>query len=184
MKPIPRKVELAAHNPAWAAIAEQETARLRHALGAVCLDVQHVGSTSIAGIVAKPIIDFLVVAPSLEDFDAKQEAMCALGYTWRGNLVDPEGRYCTFNDPVGRRLFHVHACARNHRDCEYMPAFRDYLRAHPAEAQAYESEKQRAAAIYPDNTIHYCEEKAAWVVACIERAVAWQRASTCSTREA
>ena len=171
-----RKVELAAHDPAWAAQAQTEGARVVSALGTPVLAMHHIGSTAIAGILAKPIVDMMGVVTSLADIDVHERTMRALGYDWRGEFGIAGRRFCPLDDARGRRIFHVHFYADGHPEIEGNLAFRDYMRTHIDEALAYEAEKIRAAGLHPDDRAAYTTEKAVWVSACRERALAWARA--------
>jgi GrpB-like predicted nucleotidyltransferase (UPF0157 family) len=166
---------LVAHNPAWTQHAADERMRLVRALGDTIVAVHHIGSTSIPGILAKPIVDLLPVVSSLDLLDAQANAVRALGYEWRGEFGIPGRRFCSLNDAAGKRIVHVHFFATDSDEIEPDLAFRDYLRAHRDEALAYEAEKVRAAALHPDDAGAYTEEKGAWVRACVERALAWAR---------
>lgn len=168
------RTELHPHDPAWADEARAEIARLTAALGEAVVCIEHIGSTSIPRIAAKPIIDLLPLASSLAAVDARANDVIALGYDWRGEYGIPGRRFCTRTDPAtGRRLFNVHIFASDSPDTARHVAFRDYLRAHPDEARAYEAEKQRAAALHPADVFAYNDEKNDWIKACEHRALAW-----------
>jgi GrpB-like predicted nucleotidyltransferase (UPF0157 family) len=77
----------------------------------VLLAVHHIGSTSVVGIVAKPIIDLLGVAINLTTFDEERSIWEALGYKWRGEYGLPARRYCTLSDGGGRCRVHLHCYA-------------------------------------------------------------------------
>ena len=149
-----------------------ECDRIRKAAGATLLAVHHIGSTSIAGIVAKPTIDLLPVVDSLDALEARREQIEQLGYLWRGEFGIPGRRYCVL-ERDGRRIFHVHFFARGNENIARHLAFRDYLRAHRDEALAYEAVKRAAAEAHPHNSLAYSEHKSAWIRACLERALAW-----------
>ena len=169
-----RRVELVPHDPAWAGRAAAESARLSEAIGATLIRIEHVGSTSIAGIVAKPTIDLMPIVRSLSELDARRPHVEALGYVWRGEFGIPGRRYCIL-EQQGRRLFHVHCQQDGHPEVARTLDFRDYLRAHPEEARAYEALKRVAAAAHPDDTLAYSNAKSDWIRACIERAAEWTR---------
>jgi GrpB-like predicted nucleotidyltransferase (UPF0157 family) len=166
-------IELAPHDPAWAAIAAREAARLREALGGVLVVVHHIGSTSIPGIRAKPIVDLLPLVTSLAELDPLQHDVQALGYEWRGELGIPRRRYCILLGPDGKRVAQLHIFAADDATVPRHLQFRDYLRAHPDEAAAYEREKLRAAALHPRDVNAYNDEKSAWIRACEKRAAAF-----------
>lgn len=166
-----RRVELVDHLPAWAARAREEGLRVREALGLAAVTVHHVGSTAIPGIRAKPVLDLLPVATSLEMLDAAAPHFTALGYQWRGEFGIPGRRYCTLDDPAtGRRRVQLHCFAVGDPEIDRMLLFRDYLRLHPEEARAYEAEKERCRLLHPDDTMAYAEAKTAWIRACEARA--------------
>jgi GrpB-like predicted nucleotidyltransferase (UPF0157 family) len=167
-----RKVELAPHDAAWAAQAAAESARLAQAIGPTLIRIEHVGSTSIPGIRAKPTIDLQPIVKSLADLDARQPRVEALGYVWRGEWGIPGRRYC-IREEHGHRLFHVHCHEDGHPEIARTLVFRDYLRAHADEAQAYEALKIACAAAHPDDTLAYSNAKSDWITACIARAEAW-----------
>ena len=170
---MPRRVELVPHDPAWGLLAAEEIALITFGLGPAVVRVEHVGSTSIPGMLAKPTIDLLPIVPNLEALDARGGAMVALGYDWHGEFGLEGRRYCTRDAPDGRRLFNVHCWAAGHPALARHIAFRDYLRAHADEAQAYEAEKLRAAALHNDDVSRYTDAKSTWVAACEGRALVW-----------
>lgn len=169
----PARVALVPHDPAWGLLAAEEIALITFGLGPAVVRVEHVGSTSIPGILAKSTIDLLPIVTSLEALDARAGAMVALGYDWRGEFGLQGRRFCTRNAPDGRRLFNVHCWAEGHPALARHTAFRDYLRAHADEAKAYEAEKLRAAALCDDDMARYTDEKSGWIEACLARALAW-----------
>ena len=176
-------VELAAPDPAWALRARDEAAWLAAALGEVLIETHHIGSTSIPGIRAKPIIDLLPVVTSLAALDARRETIEALGYLWRGAFGLEGRRYCPMNDPAaGKRVVQAHFYEQGSPQIERHLNFRDYLRAHPDQARAYEAEKIRAAGLQPDDTLAYNAEKNDWIAAADIRAAAWAAKQATGTR--
>ena len=172
---VTRPVELTVHDLAWAEMAAEESVRISSALGAVLIRIEHIGSTSIPGLLAKPTIDLMPVVTDLAALDQRAEAVRAIGYDWRGEWGLSGRRYCVRESREGRRLFHVHCLASDHPSVESRMAFRDYLRAHAEERRAYELEKLRAARLFPEDTNLYHEAKSAWIEDCERRAVIWAR---------
>jgi len=167
-------VELVPHSPAWAEMAAAKAARLKTALGPALIRTEHMGSTSIPGIMAKPIVDMLPIVTDLASLDADQVAIEGLGYDYLGEFGIPTRRYCRKNDPVtGKRLFQLHCFAKDSSEIARHLAFRDYLRAHPAIAKEYEREKIRAAALHPDDTLKYNAAKNDWIKRTEKDALAW-----------
>lgn len=167
-----RIVELVPHDPAWAVQAAAESQRLAQAIGRTLIRIEHVGSTSIPGIIAKPTIDLMPIVRNLADLDARQVQVEAIGYVWRGEFGIPGRRYC-IREEQRRRLFHVHCHQAGHPGIAETLNFRDYLRAHPDEARAYEAQKRLAAAAHPADTLSYSKAKSDWIKACIDRATVW-----------
>ena len=170
-------VELVPHRPEWAAMAEAEAARLRGAIGGdVVVAIHHIGSTSIPGICAKPTIDLMPLVTSLAALDSREAHVRVLGYEWRGEFGIPGRRFLSLvsGDPP-MRLFNVHCFEASTPGVERHLAFRDYMRAHPDRAKAYETEKFRAQKVSPHDTLAYSREKGAWIVEAEREALAWYR---------
>jgi GrpB-like predicted nucleotidyltransferase (UPF0157 family) len=170
----PFQVILAPHDPLWERRAALEGERLRGVLGAVLVEVHHIGSTAIAGIEAKPIVDLMPVVVGLGEFDRLQGAVEGLGYRVWGESGIEGRRYCTINDAVsGVREVQAHVFAAGDPHIERHLAFRDYMRAHWDEARAYEAEKRRCRDLHPTDSHAYSEAKSAWVRSAEARALAW-----------
>ena len=99
------------HDPAWFAAARREMRRIRSVLGAVAVEVHHIGSTSIPGILAKPVIDLCLEVRGLSELDGQEAAMGALGYEALGEYGIPRRRFFLRNDEAGVGTHHVHAFA-------------------------------------------------------------------------
>lgn len=166
------QLTLTPHNPAWARQASLEAARIATALTEAIIHVEHIGSTAIPRIVAKPTIDLMPVARGPGVLDACRAPMEALGYFWRGEYGIPGRRYSVL-EREGRRIFHVHMFATGDAHIARHLAFRDYLRAHGEEALAYEAVKRAAAAAHPHDSLAYTNQKSGWIRDCLERAQAW-----------
>jgi len=175
----PNRVELLPHDPDWTLRAEVESAALRAVVGDILLVVHHIGSTAIAGIHAKPVIDLMSVVRSLDALDALRDGIESLGYEWCGEFGLPGRRYCRRDDPgTGRRLVQVHAYAEGHGDIVRHLAFRDFLRTHSDVAHAYDREKQRCQRLHPDDSRAYGACKSDWIRAVEARALQAAAVST------
>lgn len=170
--PAPFPVVLAAYDPEWPRMANEHSARLR-VLGAALVAVHHIGSTSVPGLAAKPIIDLMPLVSDLDGLERGRARIEALGYGWHGELGIAGRRYCTLCDAAGARIAQLHFFTADSPHVLRHIAFRDYLRAHPERARAYEREKRRARDLHPDDSHAYTDEKAAWVRDAEARAVAW-----------
>ncbi len=166
------RVSLEPHNPAWAGMALAESARIAEAAGDIFMRIEHIGSTAIPGIAAKPTIDLMPVVRDLDELDGRRADIEALGYLWRGEFGIEGRRYCVL-ERDGKRLFHVHFYATGNDNIARQVAFRDYLRAHRDEALAYEAIKRESAASNPADSMAYNDHKSDWIRACLQRALAW-----------
>lgn len=169
-------VILSDYDPAWPALAEacgRAFAGLRS-----LVTVHHIGSTAVPGLRAKPTIDLMPVVDSLAALDNERAAIEALGYAWRGDFGIADRRYCTLTnkvgtDSAGERRVNAHFFAAESPHVARHLAFRDYLRAHPEARRAYEAEKCRAQALYPDDLRAYAREKSDWIAVAQRQADAW-----------
>lgn len=170
--PPPIPVLLTPYDPAWPETAAEYVAGLQ-VLGSTIVAAHHIGSTSVPGLAAKPIIDLMPVVSNLDELDRKRALVESLGYSWHGELGIAERRYCTLSDGSGNRVAQLHFFAVGSSHIVRHLAFRDYLRTHPNEACAYEDEKRRARELFPNDSHAYTDTKAAWIDRTQARALDW-----------
>lgn len=168
-----RKIEVVPYDPAWPGIFRQEAEIIQVILGANLINLHHVGSTAIPDLAAKPTIDMLIEVNNLATLDACNPTMVQIGYLPKGENGIPGRRY--FQKLAGEmHLFHIHAFEKGHPDLARHLAFRDYLRAHPHEARAYQGMKQGLAARFPYEPQAYTSGKTDFIQAMNQRASAWR----------
>jgi GrpB-like predicted nucleotidyltransferase (UPF0157 family) len=170
-----RRIEVVPYNPEWPCLFQAEATRLAEVLADEIVAIHHVGSTAIPGMPAKPTLDLLLVVRAIERIDAFNDAMIALGYQPRGENGIPGRRYFV-RHTQGVHTHHLHAYRQGHPNVARHLRFRDYLRAHPGEARAYGTQKERLAQQYPGDGRSYTEGKDAFVAAIDRRAAAWAEA--------
>ena len=168
------RVEVVPHDPLWREAFEAEARLVASALGDNVAAVHHVGSTAIPGIYAKPVIDLLVEVSDIEGVDARSPAMESLGYEVMGEYGIPGRRYFRKDDPQGVRTHHVHAFESGSAEVERHLAFRDYMLAHPGDAQRYSELKRRLAQEHPQSMDGYIDGKDGFVKEMDRRAALWR----------
>ena len=175
-----RKIEVIDYDPQWIADFEIEAATLARIFGNRLLDIQHIGSTAVPNLAAKPIIDILIVLDDTDDIDTFNPFMEALGYRVRGECLDATipgtpGRFYFSKETNGVRSHHVHICAKGHADILDKLSFRDYLRAHESVALAYADLKRRLAVDHRFDSIGYMRGKDDFVKSVLADARRWYR---------
>ena len=145
---------------------------VEEALGNIAVRVEHVGSTAVPGLAAKPILDLQLSVEAIEPRDRYVEPLARLGYLFVPAPESPD--YHLFAKPAERpRTHHLHVCAAGSEHELRHIAVRNFLRAHPDEAARYEAPKRDAAARHPRDRVAYIDAKEAYVTALERRAVAW-----------
>jgi len=162
-------IHLADYDPEWPVLYEREAARIRAVLGDAIVSLDHVGSTSVPGISAKPIIDILLVLEDTADESRYVPAMEAARY--RLVIREPHWHeHRVFKGPDTN--INLHTFQVGSSEIERMLAFRDRLRAHPDERDEYERTKRELAARTWAYVQHYATAKGEVVEAIITRALA------------
>lgn len=157
-------------------MAALELERIKAAIGDGAVRADHVGSTAVPGLAAKPIVDLQVAVAAIEPRVAYVEPLESLGYLFIPAPESPD--YHFFAKPPGRpRTFHVHVCEAGGAHEGRHLAVRDFLRAHLDEAAAYAALKREVAARHPQDRLAYIDGKDAYVTALEQRALAWAQAS-------
>jgi GrpB-like predicted nucleotidyltransferase (UPF0157 family) len=160
-------VRLAAYNPEWPQLFTAEKLRLQAAIGPHVLDIQHVGSTSIPGMNAKPIIDIAIAVASFEAAFVCVPPVEQLGYEYKGENGIPRRHYFSRGAPC---THHIHMVELSSSDWINQILFRDYLIRHPAAAGEYAALKQALARQYPTDRKVYTGQKAPVIERIIEQA--------------
>jgi putative glutamine amidotransferase len=158
-------------DPLWPSSFDVEATRVRDALGGVATRVEHVGSTSVPGLAAKPIVDIQVSVSSMVPRDSYIEPLRSLGYRWTLDPWSDEHEYFS-RDDNGARAYQIHVCPAGGRWERRHLAFRDWLRAHPDDAGAYEALKRRLASEHPNDIFRYVDSKTAFIRSIEARALA------------
>lgn len=153
-------VDLTPYSPLWPAVFELERELLAALFAGEEASIEHIGSTAVPGLGAKPIIDVMLGVASLAAVERRLDALAAEGYRYvkEFELAIPERRYFDKREGNPGR-FHLHAVLKDGEFWRRHLAFRDALRADPALAERYWRVKQRMAARHPNDRGAYTEGK-------------------------
>lgn len=155
-------VELVPYDDAWKRAFEAEADRLRSALGDRIVALDHVGSTAVEGLAAKPIIDILLVVDDLDDEQRWIDRLEAHDYAFRPDDPVPD-RLFFAKGPEDDRTHYLSVTERESDTHVEQLLFRDYLRANPEAAAEYEQLKRDLAQRFPDDRSSYTERKSRFV---------------------
>lgn len=169
-----RKVEVVPHDPKWRDTFEVESKSVADALGENVVAVHHIGSTAIPSIYAKPIIDLLVEVKDIIKVDGQSSAMESLGYEVMGEFGIPGRRFFRKDNQEGVRTHHIHTFEIGSAQVERHLAFRDYMFAHPEDAQKYSELKRELARKYPQNIDRYMDGKDGFIKEIDKKATQWR----------
>lgn len=171
-----REVTVEPYNPRWREMAAAESTLIRNALGDTVLDIVHIGSTSVPGLSAKPIIDFLVIVENLSVADERAGGLEKFGYVPMGEYGLPGRRF--FKKGETPRTHHIHLYQRDSVfEIERHLAVPEYLSAHPDAAEVYGALKTELAGRFRTDIEGYMDGKNAFVRDLEARALAWRKAN-------
>ncbi|GAB3462341.1 hypothetical protein GCM10027519_25150 [Kineococcus endophyticus] len=162
--PEPLTVTLAEHDPRWAEAFREHRARILAALAGQDVDVEHIGSTSVPGLAAKPVVDLVVVVDDVTAEEDYLDPLLAAGYVLR--VREPGHRLVR----TPERDVHVHVYGRGDRAVEEYLLLRDHLRRDESDRRLYESVKRDLVARRWEDTNDYADAKTEVITAIKERA--------------
>ena len=154
-----KKVEVVPYDETWAAAFEEIKHEIENAIGHLIIGIEHIGSTSVKGLSAKPCIDLDVVIKDYSVFDAVVRELEAIGYMHEGDLgIQDREAFCYSNKPHLQK-HHLYVCPQYSQELRRHLAFRDFLRKHPEAVKKYSQVKETAAKLFPDNIEKYIAYK-------------------------
>ena len=160
------------YNANWSNQYEQEKQQILLALGDTVTNIQHIGSTAIAGLAAKPVIDMLLGLKQIPPLLTQVSHLEAIGYSYHGELEIPGRHYFRKGMP---RTHQIHAVLVNSEFWERHILFRDFLRSHPEAAQRYETLKRKLAQEFECDRTSYTNSKTPLIEQLLVEAVLWQK---------
>lgn len=166
---------LSGYDPEWPVLFRKLGEHLRHELGDVAIRIDHIGSTAIPGIVAKPIIDVQISVVALDPIDSFRPNIERCGFLWRADNTDLTKRY--FRERPGERRTHIHVRRHGSFSEQFALLFRDYMRCHPDRVREYADLKQRLLPLLELDREAYTNAKSPFTWQTIQIADEWAKAS-------
>ena len=151
------------YDEAWADRFAEIKTEIEAALGELVFRIEHVGSTAVPGLSAKPIIDLDVVIRDSSAFHAAAAALEAIGYQHEGDLGIAGREAFRYDGKDHLQKHHLYVCAQGSAELKRHLAFRDYLRTHPEAVREYSRVKEEGAALYPYDIDGYIEHKTPFI---------------------
>ena len=160
-----KSVTVVPYDASWPAAFEAISREITAALGGMIIGIEHVGSTSVEGMSAKPCIDIDVVIKDYSIFKALVEKLAEIGYVHEGDLGIKDREAFCFTDKPHLQNHHLYVCPAYSEELRRHITFRDFLRSNPDAVAEYSRVKEAAAALFPDDVGKYMAQKAP----CIEK---------------
>ncbi|MFH0993523.1 MAG: GrpB family protein [bacterium] len=164
-----KQVFIVPYDPNWIAQFQKIRTEVAAALGPLALAIEHVGSTSVPGLVAKPVIDIDVVIERPDVFDVVKNRLETIGYFDRGDLGIPGREAFGYLDKPHLMKHHLYVCSRDSDELQRHVAFRDFLRSHPEDAAEYARIKAAGAKLYPEDIEGYILHKTPFIQNILKR---------------
>ena len=147
------------YDRAWKTAFEAIKREIESAVGDLVIGIEHVGSTSVEGLSAKPCIDIDVVIADYGVFEEVVRRLAAIGYIHEGDLGIPDREAFCYSDKPHLMTHHLYVCPRYSRELHRHITFRDFLRSHPEAVKQYGAVKEEAARLFPDDIEGYIAHK-------------------------
>jgi GrpB-like predicted nucleotidyltransferase (UPF0157 family) len=168
MSPEMRRVVVVDYDPEWPRVFEALRAGVWEAVRDSAVGIEHIGSTSVPGLAAKPIIDMAIIVASADQVPLVINRLAGIGYVHRGNLGIEDRE--AFHNPPGLPPHHLYLCPSGSLGLINPLNLRDYLRKHPQAAAAYGKLKQSLAAQFPEDIDSYVSGKTDFILEVLREA--------------
>ena len=159
-----KKVIVLPYDRAWKSAFEEIKKEIESVIGDLIIGIEHVGSTSVEGLSAKPVIDIDVVIKDYSVFDNVIDKLGSIGYIHEGNLGIEDREAFKYLDKPHLQTHHLYVCPQQSRELHRHITFRDFLRKNPEAAKRYGVVKEQAAQLFPNDIEKYIAYKSS----CIE----------------
>ena len=154
-----KKVVVLPYDRTWKFAFEEIKREIEGAIGDLIIGIEHVGSTSVEGLSAKPIIDIDVVIKDYSTFDAVVSKLESIGYIHEGNLGIKDREAFKYSDKPHLQQYHLYVCPQQSEELYRHITFRDFLINNSEAVKKYSAVKEKAAQLFPDNIEKYIEYK-------------------------
>ena len=155
-----KRVVVLPYDATWETAFEEIKAEIEAEIGDLIIGIEHVGSTSVKGMSAKPCIDIDVVIRDYSVFDAVVQKLDAIGYIHEGDLGIQDREAFKYADKPHLMTHHLYVCPRDSEELHRHIVFRDFLRRTPEAVRKYSLVKEKAAELFPDEIDQYIAFKA------------------------
>ncbi len=154
-----KKVIVLPYDKTWKSAFEEIKKELESAIGDLIIGIEHVGSTSVEGMSAKPCIDIDVIIKDYEVFDSVVSRLKTIGYLHQGNLGIKDREAFKYSNKPHLQTHHLYVCPQQSKELHRHITFRDFLRSNPEAVKKYSFIKETAAQLFPDNIDQYIAYK-------------------------
>ena len=154
-----KKVVVLPYDAAWKSAFEKIKIEIENVLGNLIIAIEHVGSTSVEGMSAKPCIDIDVIIKDHSVFDAVVSKLASIGYIHEGDLGIKNREAFKYTDKPHLMTHHLYVCPQDSEELHRHITFRDFLRSNTEAARKYSSVKETAAKLFPNDIDKYIEYK-------------------------
>jgi len=155
-----KRVVVLPYEEAWRTAFEEIKSEIEAEIGDLILGIEHVGSTSVEGMSAKPCIDMDVIIKDYSVFDEVVRKLRAVGYIHEGDLGIKDREAFQYTDKPHLMTHHLYVCPLYSEELRRHITFRDFLRHNPEAVQKYSIVKEKAAELFPEDIDKYMECKA------------------------
>lgn len=153
------KVEVVPYDENWKVAFEKIKSEIQEAIGELIIGIEHVGSTSVEGLSAKPCIDIDVIIEDYSVFESVVKKLNEIGYVHEGNLGIKDREAFDYSEKSHLQKHHLYVCPKNSEELHRHITFRDFLRRNPEAVKEYGTIKEKAALLFPNDIEKYIEYK-------------------------
>ena len=154
-----KRVVVVPYEQSWISAFEEIKNEIEAEIGDLILGIEHIGSTSVKGMSAKPCIDMDVIIKDYSVFDEVVSKLGAIGYIHEGDLGIKDREAFKYVDKPHLMMHHLYVCPQYSEELRRHITFRDFLRHNPEAVKEYSSVKEKAAELYPNDIDQYVEYK-------------------------